>query len=93
MIKAENRFPEFILNKSIKSGNELGWKQNDFLEVVETARKNFIAIFGGQIQYAFPGCTYELYWLSYDPDERQLKEEWVTYCNRTAKECMDNSID
>ena len=89
LTKTENRLPKSILDKAIKSTNEFGWTQNDFFEVVETARQNFIAIIGGQIQYVLADGTCELYWLSYDPDKRQLKEDWLTYCNRTAKECID----
>jgi hypothetical protein len=89
LTKTENRLPKPILEKAIKSGNEFGWTQTDFLEVVEIARQNFMAIIGGQIQYVLPDGTCEPYWLSYDPDKRQLNEDWLTYCNRTAKECVD----
>ena len=47
----ENRLPVALLEKSTKSGSEYGWRQNDFLEVIEAARKLQIAIEGGQIQY------------------------------------------
>lgn len=89
LTKTERRLPKTILDKAIKSKNEFGWTQNDFLEVVETARQNFIAIVGGQIQYVLKDGTCELYWLNYDPDKRQLNEDWLTYCNRTAQECID----
>jgi hypothetical protein len=87
--KEENRLPKYILDKAIKSGIEFGWKQNDFIEVVQAARQTFMAIVGGQIQYVFTNGTCELYWLSYDPEERQANESWLAYCNRTADECID----
>ena len=87
--RKENYLPKYILDKAIKSGNEFGWKQDDFIEVVKAARQRFMAIVGGQVQYALPDGTCELYWLSYDPAERQTKESWLTYCNRTAEECID----
>jgi hypothetical protein len=93
LTRTENRLPKLILDKAIKSTNEFGWTQNDFLEVVETARQNFMAIIGGQIQYVLTDGTCELYWLSYDPDKRQLNEDWLTYCNRTAKNVLTNSIN
>jgi hypothetical protein len=89
LIKAENRLPKEILDKAIRSANEFGWRQNDFLEVVEAARQKHIAIVGGQVQYVLANRTCELYWLSYDPEERQLNEAWLTYCNRTADECIN----
>lgn len=83
----ENRLPVHLLEKSIKSGSEFGWRQNDFLEVVEAARKLNIAIEGGQIQYVFDEGTCELHWLHYYTQELKPGENWVNYCNRTAKEC------
>jgi len=85
----EARLSKEILDKAIKSGNEYGWSKNDFITVVEFARKNIIAIIGGQVQYLFADATYELYWLSYDPDQRQKNEDWITYCNRTTVECSE----
>ena len=85
----EKRLPETILKKAIKSGNEFGWRQSDFLETIETARKLKLGIVGGQVQYVFPDGTCELYWLSYDTTERQPGENWIHYCNRTADESID----
>ncbi len=39
LIKQEERLPKSILDKAIKSTNEFGWRQEDFLEVIEAARK------------------------------------------------------
>jgi hypothetical protein len=89
LIKQEQRLPKSILDKAIKSTNEFGWRQEDFLEVIEAARQKFLAIVGGQVQYVLPDGTSELYWLSYDSTEREPSETWLTYCNRTAEECLD----
>jgi hypothetical protein len=80
----ERRLPETILKKAIKSGNEYGWRQIDFVETIETARKLRLGIIGGQVQYVFPDGTCELYWLEYDPEPRTENETWTEYCNRTA---------
>jgi hypothetical protein len=86
--KEERRLPETILNKAVKSGNEFGWRQTDFIDTIETARKLKLGIVGGQVQYVFQDGTCELYWLSYDPRERQVGEDWIDYCNRTADETI-----
>ncbi len=85
----ENRLPVELLEKSIKSGTEYGWRQNDFLDVVEAARKLQIAIEGGQIQYVFEEGTCELHWLHYYTNEIKKGENWTNFCNRTAKECAE----
>lgn len=85
----ENKLPVHLLEKSIKSGSEYGWRQNDFLEVIEAARKLQIAIEGGQIQYLFEEGTCELHWLHYYTEEIKSGENWITYCNRTAKEASE----
>jgi hypothetical protein len=82
--REEHRLSVQIREKAIESGNEFGWKQQDFKEVIEIARQVPMAIIGGQVQYVFNDGTCELYWLSYDPDERQENEDWLTFCNRTA---------
>jgi hypothetical protein len=89
----EKRLPETILKKAIKSGNEFGWRQTDFIETIETARKLKLGIIGGQVQYVLPDGTCELYWLAYDPDERQPGEDWIKYCNRTADEAISKFND
>lgn len=82
----EHRLPVHLLEKSIQSGSEYGWRQKDFLEVVEAARKLNIAIEGGLVQYVFEEGTCELYWLHYYTEDIKIGENWVNFCNRTAKE-------
>ncbi len=89
LTKQEQRLPKSILDKAIKSTNEFGWAQEDFPEVIEAARKIKLAVIGGQVQYVLPDGICELYWLSYDPAERQINETWLTYCDRTANECLE----
>jgi hypothetical protein len=81
--------PKKILDKDVLSGNEFGCRQSDFADIIETARQNSLAISGGQVQYAFPDGTYELYWLSYDTADKKADETWSAYCDRTAKECLE----
>jgi hypothetical protein len=70
------------------TGNEFGCRQSDFTSVVEIARQNSIAISGGQVQYALPDATCELYWIAYDTADKKTNETWTMYCERTAKECL-----
>jgi len=86
--REEHRLPKGLRDKAIESGNEFGWRQKDFKEVVEAAKEIPMAIAGGQMQYVFKDGTCEFYWLSYDPNERQPNENWTTYCNRTASETI-----
>ncbi len=85
----EQLLPKSIIDKAIKSGNEFGWKQQDFSEAVKAAKQNHLGIIGGQVQYVLPDGTCDLYWLSYDLTIRKINETWLTYCDRTAKECLD----
>jgi len=89
MNQPELKLPAHFLEKAIKSGNEYGWKKGDVLDVIEAARQTHLAAIGGQVQYIWPDAICELYWLSYDSEDRKTKEEWVSYCNRTAFECSE----
>jgi hypothetical protein len=88
MNHAELLLPKRLLGKAIKSGNEFGWREGDVLEAIEAARQVPMAIIGGQVQYVWPDVTCELYWLSYDSEGRKKNEDWITFCNRTAGECV-----
>lgn len=89
LTKAEGRLPVEILEKAIQSANELGWTQEDFPKVIEAARQSKLAVIGGQVQYVLSDGTCELYWLSYDSDDRKINEPWLTYCDRAANECLE----
>jgi len=87
---AEQRLPPAILAKAVPTDSlEYGWREADFSDVIEAARRTPMAVVGGQIQYIFPDATCELYWLNYDPAERKPDETWLSYCNRTAQECQE----
>jgi len=83
------KLPKHLLDISILSGNERGWRKNDVLDVIEAARQVPIGTIGGQVQYITPTGTCELYWLSYDSAARKSEEDWITYCNRSAFECSE----
>lgn len=94
--KTELKLDKQILEKAIKSGNEYGWRLDDFRDVIENAISKNLAIIGGQIQFLFPDGICELYWLKYDSTKRENNENWVDYCKRTKKECLeqfDNIIE
>lgn len=85
----EHRLPVDLLEKSIQSGSEYGWRQADFLDVIEAARKLQLGIEGGLVQYVFEEGTCELHWLHYFTEDIKIGENWANYCNRTAKEASD----
>lgn len=87
--QVELKLPQNLLTKAIKSGNEYGWKKADVLDVIEAARQMKLSTIGGQVQYIWPDATCELYWLSYDSEEKSIKEDWASFCNRTAFECSE----
>ena len=89
MNEFKRNIPQKILDKDFLDGNEFGCRKSDFEEVINLARKNSLAIIGGQVQYALPDAICELYWVSYDPEERKATESWKTYCERSAKECLE----
>jgi hypothetical protein len=89
MIEIEEKYlPTEILRKAILSGKEYGWKRTDFKEVVDKAVEVGLAITGGQVQFALPDGTCELYWHSYDTTGRSSGETWKAYCQRTKEECL-----
>lgn len=85
----EHQLPVELLEKSIQSGSEYGWRQNDVLDVIEAARKAGLAIEGGLVQYVFEEGTCELYWLHYFTDEIKKGENFAAYANRTAREASE----
>jgi hypothetical protein len=85
----ETKLPKHILEKAIKSGNEYGWKEIDVLEVINSAVEIGLAIIGGQVQFVFEDGTCELYWLSYNSNDRLKNENWFEYSKRTAKESIE----
>ncbi|QMU27676.1 hypothetical protein [Adhaeribacter radiodurans] len=89
MTEEQKYLPSEILLKSTLSGQEYGWKREDFKEVVDYAVKAGLAIIGGQVQFKFPDGTCELYWRKYDTNERKANEDCTSYCNRTKTECLE----
>ena len=88
-LTVEQRYlPSEILDKSIVSGKEYGWKRTDFKKVVEQAVKVGLGIIGSQVQFKLPDGTCELYWHKYDTTERKSGESWKEYCMRTKEECL-----
>ncbi|MBL0049273.1 MAG: hypothetical protein IPP32_14400 [Bacteroidetes bacterium] len=84
-----NSLPTEILELNVKSDNEFGCRQSDFIQTVEKARANGLAIIGGQVQYVFTDGTCELYWLTYDSEAQKANEDRRGYCERTAKETIE----
>jgi hypothetical protein len=89
MTEEQKYLPSEILLKSTLSGREYGWKREYFKEVVDSAIKAGLALVGGQVQFKLPNGTCELYWRKYEPKDRVPGEDWVSYSNRTKKECLE----
>ncbi|WP_131505668.1 hypothetical protein [Mangrovimonas yunxiaonensis] len=83
------KLPKNILDKAVKSGQEFGWKRDDFVDVIDSALSENLAIIGGQVQFKLPDGTCELYWKSYDSNDRLPGENWTDYCLRTHHECYE----
>ena len=88
MTEEQKYLPSKILNKSTLSSHEYGWKREDFREVVDYAVKAKLGVVGGQVQFVFPDGTCELYWHKYDTKEKVAGESWLSYCERTKQECL-----
>lgn len=80
----EELLPKEILNLSLRSGNEFGWRFEDMPKVVAAAKASNLGILGGQVQYITNDGTCELYWLAADPEERLRGESWQDYVERSA---------
>ena len=78
--------PPKILCKAVRSGNEYGWKREDFQDVLNIVSNANIGIIGGQVQFKLPNGTCELYWHQYDSNDQIPNEPWELYCQRTKKE-------
>jgi len=90
MTTTENfELPEHFLDRCIKSGNELGWRQEDVINAINCARGASLATIGGQVQYITPAGTFELYWLNYYSSERKDNEDWLAFCERSLDECVE----
>lgn len=85
----ELKIQKNILDKAVKSGQEFGWRRDDFVDVIDSALSENLAIIGGQIQFKLPDGTCELYWKSYDTNEKLPSENWKDYCLRTHNECLE----
>lgn len=85
----QTKLPNHILSKAISSGNELGWKEVDLDEVINSASENGLATIGGEVQFLFNDGICELYWLSFDANERYKNETWEEYIQRASKEIND----
>ncbi|PSR52105.1 hypothetical protein AHMF7605_27030 [Adhaeribacter arboris] len=89
MTEEQKYLPSEIINKSTLNSHEYGWKRKDFKEVVDYAVKAGLGVVGGQVQFMFPDGTCELYWHKYDTKEKLAGESWLSYCERTKQECLE----
>lgn len=78
--------PPSLLADSIPSGNELGWRKEKFLAVLNGAATEGFACLGGQFQWVLPDGTCEAYWLNADSSPRETAEPWRAYVKRTEVE-------
>ncbi len=88
-METEEKLPKDLLKKSLRKGNEFGWKINDVPSVLNAAVENNLAVIGGQVQFVLEDGTCELYWENYDSKDRIASELWSQYVFRTAKECLE----
>ncbi len=75
-----------LLDKAIRSGNEYGWSFEDLPTVLAHARTRGLAVIGGQVQFALPDGTCELYWQNVDSSPRLQGESWISFVERSHEE-------
>lgn len=79
-----------ILSKNlVKRGNEQGWTFEDIPEVIVDAKKNNMAVLGGQVHFEFDDGTYELYWHEIIINDKGHDESWDMFVERSCRQFMD----
>lgn len=81
-----DELPPQLRQTAVRSGNEYGWRRADVFAALDAARDAGLACLGGEVQFLFPDGTCELYWLSFDPDERRAGESDPEYVARSQEE-------
>src|SRR5688572_4529971 len=87
-IDSEKYLPEKILQKASVRGKEYAWKKEDLIEAILSAKKNRLASIGGQVRFKLPDGCCELYWISFDSDDKIENESWDEYVVRSADEVI-----
>lgn len=87
-IDSEKYLPEQILQKASVRGKEFAWKKEDFIETILSAKGNRLASIGGQVQFRLPDHCCELYWISFDSNDKTDNESWDEYVVRSADEVI-----
>lgn len=83
------RLPKSIKKRAFKIDNEYVVKLSDVEGIVDIARKERIAVLGGQAQFRFPDATCEMYWINADPEPKDKKESWDDYVERSTSEFIN----
>ena len=78
-----------LLETAIHSGQELGWRKEQFPGVLKRAAAEGLACIGGQFQWVFPDGTCEAYWLNADASPRQAGETWSKFVARCEQQVLD----
>jgi hypothetical protein len=82
----ESKLPARIRENAVLSGLEFGWRRDDIFDAIEAASTVGLASLGGQVQFRFSDGTCEMYWLNFDPADRETGEPWQAYVERSCSE-------
>jgi hypothetical protein len=80
--------PDEITSGADVRGNEYGWSISSFPDALVKAKALGFACIGGQFQFRLSEAICEMYWLAADPEERQSRETWFAYWERSCAEVL-----
>lgn len=78
-----------VFEAAIHSGQELGWRVEQFPDVLKKAAAENLACIGGQFQWKFADGTCEAYWLNADPSPRESDESWLEFVARCEQQVLE----
>lgn len=80
--------PAALAGLSDGDSREPGWRREDLPLVARLAAADGFACLGGQVQFRLPDGTCELYWRSFDPEDRASSEPWFDFVHRSWSEAL-----
>jgi hypothetical protein len=80
----EPALPDHVLATAVTSGRELAWGPGEAATAVEACAEAGLGCLGGEVQFALPGATCELFWRGLDNGGASAEEPWEQYVARSA---------
>jgi hypothetical protein len=86
---ASRELPADIAAGASLRGGEYGWPLDLFPHALERACARGYGCLGGEFQFRTPTGIYEMYWLSVEVDDRDPREAWDSFRERSCKETLE----